>query len=132
MTFKQFLLTMLMATLIVWLAWGFILLNIDPMVSGWSGLVFFFGTLLVALIGTIAIFGTVARRVLKPRDLVSRQVLSSFRQAVWLSLILVITLILLSQSVFRLWIISLVIAVFAMVELAFLSARRRPMGLVDE
>ncbi|HBR80339.1 MAG: hypothetical protein UX09_C0004G0008 [Candidatus Uhrbacteria bacterium GW2011_GWE2_45_35] len=130
MTFKQFLITMAGATFIVWLAWLFILLNLDPVVSGWSGFLFFYCTLGTALVGTLAIVGTAVRRSFRPNDLISRQVLVSFRQAIWLSAILVTTMILFSQGVFRLWIISLVIVVFAFVELAFLSARRRPAGFV--
>lgn len=125
MTFKQFILTMLAATAVVWLAWIFILLNIDPTNSGWGGFLFFYVTFDLAFIGTLSVLGTVVRRRFRPSDLVSRQVLASFRQSIWLSLILVISLVLLSQGVFRLWIVSLVIMVFAFLELAFLSARRQ-------
>jgi len=124
MTFKQFLLAIAGATAVVWAAWLFILFSLDPTVSGWSGFLFFYCLLATALVGTLAIIGTSVRRLFRPNDLISRQVLASFRQAVWLSLILIVTMILLSQGVFRLWIISLVIVVFAFVELIFLSARR--------
>lgn len=131
MTFKQFLLTMLAATAVVWLAWIFVLLNIDPTDSGWLGFLFFYSTLGVALAGTLTVVGTAVRRRFRPSDFVSRQVLSSFRQAVWLAIILIVALILLSLDVFHLWIITLVIMVFAFVELAFLSARR-PSVRVEE
>ncbi|MFA6131560.1 MAG: hypothetical protein WC702_00630 [Patescibacteria group bacterium] len=130
MTFKQFLLTMLAATAVVWLAWLFILFNIDPMTSSWVSFLFFYFTLGVSLTGTMTVIGTAVRRRFRPSDLVSRQVLASFRQSVWLSIILIVALILLSQGVFHLWIITLVIFVFALVELAFLSARRRPSGMI--
>ncbi|MFH1088817.1 MAG: hypothetical protein V1716_00115 [Candidatus Uhrbacteria bacterium] len=131
MTFKQFLLAMLGATIIVWLAWVFILLKVDPTVSGWTGFLFFYATFFVACVGTLAIVGTAVRRHFRPQDLVSRQVLASFRQSVWFSSILVAALILLSQGLFRLWIITLVIIVFAFIELAFLSARQRSSGLTQ-
>ena len=130
MTFKQFLLTMLGATFAVWLAWLFILLNIDPTVSGWIGFLFFYATFFVACIGTLSVAGTAVRRWFRPQDLVSRQVLASFRQSVWFSVILATTLILLSQGLFRLWIITLVIIVFALLELFFLSVHQRSIGLV--
>ncbi len=131
MTFKQFLFAMLGATIIVWLAWIFILLKVDPTVSGWTGFLFFYTTFFVANIGTSAIIGTAVRRRFRPQDLVSRQVLTSFRQSVWFSSILIVALILLSQGFFRLWIITLVILVFAFIELAFLSARQRSSGLIS-
>lgn len=130
MTFKQFLFTMLAATIIVWLAWVFILLKVDPTVSGWTGFLFFYATFFVACIGTLAIIGTAVRRHFRSQDLVSRQVLVSFRQSVWFSSILAVALILLSQGLFRLWIIALVIMVFALMELAFLSVRQRSNGLI--
>jgi len=126
MTFKQFLLTMLAATVVVWLIWIFILFSIDPMTSSWLNFIFFYFTLGASLTGTLTVSGAAVRRRFRPNDLVSRQVLASFRQAVWLSIILIVALILLSQDVFHLWIITMVIFVFALVELAFLSARRRP------
>jgi len=125
MTFKQFILTMLAATAVVWLAWIFILFNIDPTNSGWSGFWFFYITFGMALVGSLSVLGTIIRRRFKPTDLVSRQVLVSFRQSLWLTFIIVVSLVLLSQGVFRLWIITLVILVFAFLELAFLSARRQ-------
>lgn len=131
MTFKQFLLTMLAATAAVWLFWIFILFNIDPTATGWLGFLFFYFTLGVALTGTMTVAGAAGRRRLRPTDLVSRQVLTSFRQAVWLSFILIVALVLLSRGVFHLWIITLVIFVFTFLELAFLSARQRPTNLTE-
>ncbi|MFH1253528.1 MAG: hypothetical protein V1664_04335 [Candidatus Uhrbacteria bacterium] len=126
MTFKQFIITMIIATLFVWSAWLFILLEIDPTAAGWLSILFFFITLSVSLAGTLSIIGTAARRYFRPGDLVSRQVLVSFRQAIWFSLIIVVALNLLAFSLFRLWIIGLVIVVFTFLELAFLNIRRRP------
>jgi len=131
MTFKQFLLTMLAATAVVWLVWLFLLFNIDPVTSGWNGFVFFYAALMAAMAGTLAIIGTSVRRIFRPHDLVSRQVLTSFRQALWLSATITAALFLLSQGLFYLWIISLVILVFALVELAFLSARRRVVNVIE-
>lgn len=124
MTFKQFLSVMLATTLVVWLIWFFLLFKIDPTVSGWFGFLFFYVTLFSALVGTLTVAGASVRRVFRPDDLVSRQVLVSFRQAVWLSATVVIALFLLSSNLFRLWIISLVIVVFSLIESAFLNVRR--------
>lgn len=124
MTFKQFLLVMSAAAFTAWFVWLFLLFKVDPTVSGWPGFLFFYITLAAALVGTLTVAEAFIRRVFRPNDLVSRQVLVSFRQAVWLSATIIIALFLLSNSLFRLWIISLVIVVFSLVELAFLSARR--------
>lgn len=113
------------------MSWLFVLLNIDPTISGWLGFLFFYFTLGVALAGALTVAGTAVRRRFRPADFVSRQVLTSFRQAVWLAVILIVALILLSQDVFHLWIITLVILVFAFVEAAFLSARRRSVSATE-
>lgn len=124
MTFKQFLIVMLSATLVVWLVWLFLLFNFDPTILDLKGFVFFYVVLTAALIGTMTVVGTSVRRLIKPQDLILRQVTTSFRQAFWLSATIIISLILLSNDLFHLWIISLVIMVFTLIELAFLSARR--------
>ena len=128
MTLKQFIVTMIIATLFVWLGWVFVILEIDPLISGWTGFLFFYTTLGTALIGTLSIIGMAVRRALKPSDLVSRQVLTSFRQALWFSAIIILTLFLLSKDFFHLWIITLIITIFTFLELAFLSAKRRPVS----
>lgn len=125
MTFKQFLFTMICATLLVWLGWFFILLYLDPTTANWLDLVFFYLTLATAIVGTLTIFGTVVRRWFKPTDLVSRHVSVSFRQAVWLALLITSSLFFLSHEIFRLWIIFLLVIIFSLFELAFLTSRRR-------
>jgi len=109
---------------VVWMIWLFLLFKIDPTISDWKGFVFFYLSFFAALIGTSTIIGTSIRRLFRPQDLILRQVTTSFRQAFWLSIIVIISLILLSNDLFHLWIISLVILVFTLVESAFLSARR--------
>lgn len=125
MTFKQFLVVMLAATLAVWLVWIFVLFNLDPTNSGWTGFIFFYIALWMAAVGTITLVATPVRRLFRPTDLVSRQVLTSFRQAVWLASLVIVVLILLSQNIFRLWIVLLFVIVFCLLELAFLTARRQ-------
>lgn len=124
MTFRQFLSVMLAATFVVWLIWFFLLFKLDPVVSDWKGFLFFYVALAAALIGTLTVVGTSLRRVFRSQDFVSRQVVTSLRQAVWLSSTLLVAMILFANGLFHLWIISLVILVFALVESAFLSAGR--------
>lgn len=118
---------MIIVTVFMWLGWFFIILKIDPLTTDWVGLAFFYFTLGISVSGTLSIIGTVIRRWFKPTELVSRQVLISFRQSIWLSLIIIIALILTANELFHLWIITLVIFIFAFLELAFLSTKRRPL-----
>jgi len=125
MTFKQFIITMIFITLVVWGGWFFLIFKIDPIAAEGMDFLFFYATLAAALIGSLTILGTAGRRLMRPLDLVSRQVLISFRQAFWLTTIIISALFLLANIFFHLWIIALIILIFAFIELAFLNAKSR-------
>lgn len=113
-----------MATLCVWLGWVYVLFRIDSVKTTWLGFLFFYMTLGTALIGTLTIAATAVRRIFRPKHIISRQVLASFRQAIFFTLLIIGTLGMMAHDVLRWWTIMLFILVLTLLELIFLSYQR--------
>jgi len=122
MTFRQFLIFMTLATIAAWSAWIVVLWSIDPSRSGSPGFLFFYATLALALLGTLTIVGAGIRAWARRDEVLSRHVAKAFRQAFLFTALVITSLILLSQGLFRWWTATLLILLLAIVELVFLSA----------
>ena len=57
MSLKRYLLVMLIANAGLWVAWALVVLNLDPVSSGWLALVLFYTSFTLALSGTLALAG---------------------------------------------------------------------------
>lgn len=115
---------MTMATIAAWSGWIVVIWSIDPSRSGTLGFLFFYATLALALLGTLTVVGTGVRVWARRDVLVSRHVAKAFRQALLFTVLVVSSLVLLSQGLFRWWTATLLILLLAVVELVFLSASR--------
>lgn len=115
---------MAFATLCVWLGWAYVLFRINPVETDWMGFLFFYMTLGMALVGTLTILATAVRRLFHRDHVVSRQVLASFRQSVFFTVLILGTMIMMSHDVFRWWTVLLFVFVLALLELIFLSFQR--------
>jgi hypothetical protein len=121
---------MAMATLAAWTAWVVVLWSIDPTRASVAGFLFFYASLSLALLGTLTVIGTAIRVWARREELASRHVAKSFRHALLFTVLLVASLLLLSQGFFRWWTVGLVILLLSMIELALISASRpRATGL---
>lgn len=130
MSFRQYVLLMLLSTVLAWAAWVFVVTNVQPGVSGLTGLALFYTTLLVSLIGTLTLIDLAVRLILsrgKGRGLEFRDVRISFRHAVLFAIISVLALLLSSNGLLVWWscllLIGAAIAVEALV-LVLQSGRR--------
>lgn len=123
MSFRWFLLIMTLATAAAWIGWVFVIHSIDPTQAGGLGFLLFYLTLLIALLGTAVLFGTLLRLWLCPNDIPYRQTIRAFRQAFILCGLFFSTLILLAGDVFRWWNALLVLALFTLIELLFISRK---------
>lgn len=123
MTFRWFLFVMTLATVSAWVGWIFVIHSIDPVQSGFIGFALFYLTLTIALLGTSVLLGTVVRLWLRPDEILYRQTLRSFRQGVILCGLFISTLVLLSFDAVRWWTALLLIVLFSLIELLFLSKR---------
>lgn len=97
---------MLFSTLLAWGAWGFVILNVQPGVSGITGLGLFYTTLCVSLIGSLTLIGLFVRLLLsrsRANGLAFRDVRISFRHAVLLSTVAVLALICSSEGWLYWW-----------------------------
>ncbi len=112
-----------LATISAWIAWIFVVHSIDPVYSGIIGYLLFHTTLFVAVLGTSVLFGTVIRLWIRPNEILYRQTLRSFRQGIILSSLFTCTLLLLSFQLLRWWTILLLVILFSLIELLFLSKR---------
>lgn len=129
MTLRAYLLFMGVGTLLAWIAWAIVLINVDPFESGPAGFVFFFVTLAVGLVGTLTI-ALVGYRVglLRKAEMVSREVKVSFRHALLLTTVAVTSLILSSQGLLHVWVLVVLILCAGVLEYLSLLVQRSRRG----
>ena len=122
---------MSITTAICWLIWTYVLWMINPILTNWIGFVLFYSSLFLALIGTGAIFGFAVRFIALKKELAFRLVKESFRQSFLFALLIIISLVLLSYSLFT-W-LNLILLIFGLsvlefFMLSFSSSKKRPVG----
>lgn len=115
MSLTKYLITMFAGTLISFAAWIYVLFNIDPTQTSILGVVFFYTSLGLTLIGFFSLIGFGARKRFMKQELDFRHVYVSFRQAIFISGILIVVLLLQSHNLFS-WlnVIFLIIALTAL------------------
>ncbi|MFA6426826.1 MAG: hypothetical protein WCW16_00060 [Candidatus Magasanikbacteria bacterium] len=95
MTLRQYMFTMLFATMLCWTAWFFVLTNVDPFQTTTLGFVFFYVSLGLALLGSISLIAFLIYRLFASKDLpLFRYVQISFRQSFYVTCFIVLFLIL--------------------------------------
>jgi len=103
-----------------------VLFRVDPSSSVWLGFTLFYLSLGLTLAGVISIVGFVLRVAIHRDEMLSRLVGLSFRQAVLLSALAVIALILRSRDLLSWWNSILLIVSATIVEFIFISLGRKP------
>ncbi|MBD3281546.1 hypothetical protein GF391_02255 [Candidatus Uhrbacteria bacterium] len=129
MSFKWYAILMGFGTGLAWIGWIIILNITNPDEAGFLGLVFFFVTLFLALVGTLSMLGLLYRIGIRKRtDMVMREVRVAFRHSILLSFIAILALWFSSQEWLRWYTVvgflMLVVAV-EYVFLVFIDAERR-------
>jgi len=88
MTFRWYLILMGIGTGLAWMAWAVVLFTMNPFEAGVTGLLFFYVTLCLASVGSLALLGLGYRVGIRKRtDMLTREVRISFRHAVLLSFV---------------------------------------------
>lgn len=100
MTLKSYLTIMTILTLICWVALVYVVFAINPETTNWIGFLLFYIALSLSLIGTATLVGFVIRFIALKQTLVFRSVKEAFRQSFLFATLIVISLLLLSQSLF--------------------------------
>ncbi len=104
MTLKQYLTIMILGTLLCWIAWGMVLINIDPFSDSGIGFAFFYVSLFFGLIGTVSIFSLLLRKLFSRVDLpMYRYVQKSFRDSLFFGVLLILLLYLQGENYLRWW-----------------------------
>lgn len=124
MTLRGYLMIVSLGSLIAWATWLFVLFMVNPFEAGIIGFSLFYIALALALVGTLSLVGFGIRMLLyKQEVVVLREVATAFRQACLLTLMLIGSLLLQSQSLLVWWSIILFVFLVSTLELFFLSSR---------
>ncbi|MFZ4632048.1 MAG: hypothetical protein ACOYL8_02455 [Patescibacteria group bacterium] len=124
MTLKKYLFVMSALTIFCWGIFIFVAGLIDPIATNWLGLALFYLSLFVSLSGTTALIGFIFRFVALKKELAFNLVKLSFRQSFLFSLFVIFLLILKSQQLFNWLNLLLLVIVFAILELFFISYKK--------
>ncbi|MBI4215766.1 MAG: hypothetical protein HY602_03515 [Parcubacteria group bacterium] len=123
MTLRAYILVMLLATLLSWGAFGYILVKIDPTDTNFVGFLFFYLILFLALTGTVALASLYPRLKRHSANLqVFHLVEISYRQGIWLALLFIAGLFLQSKRLLNGWNLMLIMAGLIAIEMFILSS----------
>lgn len=104
MTLRQYLFLMLLGSILCWIAWGLVLINIDPFEGNQAGFLFFYTTLFCSLVGTISVMiFFLYHRFSRVEMPLYRYVQKSFRDGVIGAAAICGVLFLQAQSLLSLW-----------------------------
>lgn len=114
MTLKQYLAIMTLATILCWIAFGFVIVNVDPFSAGLVSFLFFYMSAYLAMLGTLSILLFAVHRAISGEIMpLFRSVEKSFRAAALLSFAATALLYFQARNWLRLWnLIIFILAVF--------------------
>ncbi|MFH1838607.1 MAG: hypothetical protein ABH808_03925 [Candidatus Kuenenbacteria bacterium] len=124
MSLKIYILLITICTIFCWISWGIILCNINPFEARILEFTLFYFSLFLALIGTIALGGSLIRIKFDRNKIIFKQAIIAFRQAIWFSSLIILFLILQSSNLLHWWNISLFILFLAVLEFFFISLEK--------
>ncbi len=125
MTLRPYLILMSIGALICWLAWFFVLANIDPEQTGIFGFLFFYASLFLALTGAFSVIGFLIKRaILKNDQALFHHVKSTFRQGMLLAATIIGGLILLQTQLLTWWNAALLILLLVGIESVIFTNRK--------
>ncbi len=124
MTLKQYLKWMSLITITCWICFGIIVFYLNPEITNFYGFLLFYFGFFLALLGTLSLLNFIIR-VRFSKDLIAKQVVASFRQAIWFSSLIIFFLVLQSFRVLRWWNIAFFILFLAFLEFFFLLGKKK-------
>jgi hypothetical protein len=125
MNLRQYITVLALGTAVALCAWAIIVIAIDPLTAGPLALLVFFVTLGSGLIGLLTILGTVMRSTRFPEAGAGLAVIRSFRQAILLTALILMSLILMVKGAFSTPLLFVMIGVLGLVEFFFLIVQDR-------
>jgi len=126
MTLRQYITVMFLATVFCWIAWWFVLINVNPFQGDSLGFFFFYLSLFLALMGSISILSFLGRRFLSRTDApMFRYVQKSFRDAVFFGIVIVVLMFLQGLGYLKWWNIG-IFALLLIFALALIATKQKP------
>lgn len=119
MSLQRYLILMTFATIVSWTSWAIVLFTIDPDANRALALFLFFGSLFLALSGSLALAGFGLRALFVKHKALFEQIGISFRQGVLLALYLVALLLLQGERYLTWWNALLFLLGIALLEFFF-------------
>lgn len=121
MTLKSYLNAMAVATSVAFMGWGLVLLYIDPSSTGYMGIILFYVTLFLGLMGFFTLISFSLKRWISNNEVIFSYIASSFRQGFWLAVIILGLLLMQGARILNWWDALLFIASISLLELYFIS-----------
>jgi len=123
MTLKQLLLVVTLATIVFWSLWSTVIVQIDPLTSGWFGFILFYASLFFALLGSFFLVTFIVRKLANRLSFEYSIVAISFRQSCMFAVLIVGMLLLQSQNLLNFLNMTMLIVGITLLEFFFLSYR---------
>ena len=102
-----------------------VLFTVDPDLTDWIGLTLFYSSLFLSIVGSAAIIGFLLRFVILKQKLAWQIVKEAFRQSFLFALLIIVSLILLSYSLFTWLNLLFLIIGLTILEFFMLSMERK-------
>jgi hypothetical protein len=126
MTLRQYLIWMGLGTLVAWGAFIAVLNYLNPEVAGMTGFLFFYLSIFLSVTGTLTLLGFAWRYWRHREEVLFRHISISFRQGVFLAIMVVGALFLEANKFLTWWNLGLLIVGLTLLEFFLLTARRLP------
>ena len=111
-------------TALCWLAWILVIFFINPEQTGLIGFILFYFSLFLAIVGTASILGFIIRLRFHKKP-VFKQVEISFRQGVWVALLIIVVLVFQGLNLLRWWNTLFFVLFLVFLELFFLTSGKK-------
>lgn len=125
MTLKKYLIGIAVSTVLTFVAFMLVLFYVDPFDTGIVGFVGFYASLFFTIIGAFTIIGFYLRIWSSGNEVVYAHVAPSFRQAIFLAVIIIGSLLLQSFRLLTWWDAILFVLSIVLLEFFFMSRMRR-------
>ncbi len=112
---------MTIGTVLCWGGWLWVLFFVNPYEADRWGLLFFYSSLFLALVGTISIIGFVVRFLIIKHEFAYKQVKRALRQGIMLAALVVVSLYLQSQNLLVWWNLILLVLLVMGIEYFFIA-----------
>ena len=126
MKFRQYLTFKILGTILAWAAWLLVLFRVDPVTTNNLGIVLFYITFSLAVVGTVSTSLMLIRVYLYKRLYTQRLVVICFRQGMWIAAAFSLLLFFSSQHVIAWWNATILLLLMGLIELFYLRLKQQP------